>query len=59
MECYVKKEDQRIKGPLRNEKYDWKIWNKKFIQELEDEDKEISQKEDPRDDIEMENRWES
>lgn len=59
MECYIKKEDQRIKGALRNEKYDWKIWNKKFIQELEDEDKEISQKEDPRDDIEMENRWES
>lgn len=52
----LKRTDQRIKGALRNETYDY--WNKKFIQDLEDEDKETSQKEDLRDDIEIENRRE-
>lgn len=44
-------------GALGNEKYDCR--NEKFIDSMEDEDEEISQKVDSRDDIQMENRGQS
>lgn len=46
--------DQKIKGAFGNEKYGF-LWNRKFVEVLGDEDKEISQEVDPRDDTEREN----
>lgn len=54
MECH---NDERIKAALGNEKYD--CWNKKLIEGVEGEDKEIPQEIHGRNDIEMGNRRKS